>query len=239
VAPVARSWLGRDAIGAAKPSRAQRDALIDWAESLRQRLRACRLDWLAAQVDAAEAVLTGHEPEGTFFVSGPREQWRDVLAALQALGAGQPAAEQGVDASRIVWAIGMGKDGSLEEIAPFEQKRGPRGFGKAKPLALAKIAGNERLSPWDAKVARAIRRDRYERGWTIDRALAIMALVGHPAVVLADAPEQLSTRRRHARGRGRAKATVTLRVTPRCVPTTAGQRILRRHGRAAKPRHCA
>ena len=59
-------------------------------------------------------------------------------------------------------------------------------------MSLAKLAGSERLAPWDAKVARALRQERdYSRRWEIDRAVAIMALIGHPAVVLGDAPEQL------------------------------------------------
>ena len=125
-------------------------------------------------------------------MSGPREQWRDVLAALQALGAGQAENEPRAEASRIVWAIRIGKRGSVDSIEPLEQKRGPRGWSKPKPLARAKIHGNERLPPWDAKVARTIRQDRaYSRRWEMDRAASIMALIGHPAVVLADAPEQL------------------------------------------------
>ncbi len=186
------AWLGRDALRPKQGDAAQPAAVAACADALRQRLVPCHLDWLVAQVDAAEAVLAGKAPAAPFFVSGPREQWRDVLSALQVLGAGPAVAEPGVEATRILWAIRMGKDGALEAIEPFEQKRGPRGFGKPKPLGLAKIAGSERLPPWDAKVARTIRKEReYSRAWTIDRAAAIIALVGHPAVVLAGAPEQV------------------------------------------------
>ena len=186
------AWLGRDALGLNDAKRASRDALSEYAGALREVLKRCRFDWLVTQVDAAQAVLRGDEPVVGFFVSGPREQWRDVLAALQALGAGQPEAKTGAESSRIVWSIRIGKGGSVESIEPLEQKRGPRGWTKPKSMNLAKIAGNERLPPWDVKVARALRQDRaYTRRWEIDRSSAIMALVGHPAVVLADAPDQL------------------------------------------------
>ena len=186
------AWLGRDALGLNHAKRASRDPVSESAGALRDLLGQCRLGWLVTQVDAAEAVLRGDQPAPGFFVSGPREQWRDVLAALQALGAGQPENVPRAEASRIVWAIRVGKRGSVDAIEPLEQKRGPRGWNKPRPLALAKIAGSERLPPWDAKVARAIRQDRaYSRRWEIDRAAAVVALIAHPAVVLADAPEQL------------------------------------------------
>ncbi|MCC6196251.1 MAG: ATP-dependent helicase [Burkholderiales bacterium] len=147
--------------------------------------------WLVSQVDAAEAVLRGGEPPAGFFASGPRERWRDVLAALQSLGAAKGGGDAGTDAARLVWSIELGKRGTVDAIEPLEQKRGPRGYGKAKSVSLGHIAGNERLPPWDAKVARAIRKDRYSpRHGVLDRAAAIIALIGHPAVVLADAPEQ-------------------------------------------------
>src|SRR5205823_13085057 len=98
----------------------------------------------------------------------------------------------GAESSRILWSIRIGKGGSVDSIEALEQKRGPRGWTKPKSLNLARIAGDERLPPWDAKVARALRQDRaYRRAWEIDRSAAIMALIGHPAVVLADAPDQL------------------------------------------------
>ena len=185
------AWLGRDALGLDKAKRANAPAVTECAQALRQALKPGGFEWLIKQVDAAEAVLGGHEPPAEFFVPGPREHWRDVLAALQALGAGRAQNEPAGDASRIVWAIKMDRRGGVAAIEPLEQRRGPRGWSKPKPMALGKIAGNARLSPWDAKVARAIRQDRlYSRRFEIDRAAAVMALIGHPAVVLADAPER-------------------------------------------------
>ncbi len=51
------------------------------------------------------------------------------------------------------------------------------------------MAEDDTLAPWDARVARAIRRDRSRnRRHVLDRAAAVMALVGHPGVVLSHAP---------------------------------------------------
>jgi len=186
------AWIGRDALGWPAAGRGKEDKAGPLAAVLRQRLHACRLDWLVREVDAAETVLRGEEPAAGFFVSGPGQHWRDVLVALQALGTDAAASDASKESARIVWAIRIGEHDALESIDAFEQKRGPRGWSKPKPLSFAKIGSNERLPPWDAKVARALRKDRaHARHWDIDRATAIMALVGHPAVVFADAPEQL------------------------------------------------
>jgi superfamily II DNA or RNA helicase len=186
------AWLGREALGS-KPAKGRfDDNLGAYVVTLRDRLGPCRLKWLAGQAEAAAAVLRGEDPPAGFFVSGQSEQWRDVLAALQALGMEKPGAGESAAATRIVWAVRAGKHGALEDIEPLEQKRGPRGWSKPKPLSLAKIAGSDKLPPWDAKVARAVRQDRtHAKRYNLDRAAAIVALVGHPAVALAGDPEQL------------------------------------------------
>ncbi|MBK5257273.1 MAG: DEAD/DEAH box helicase [Vicinamibacteria bacterium] len=72
----------------------------------------------------------------------------------------------------------------------MEQKRGPRGWSRPKPLSLSRLAKDHKLDPADAKVARAIRPDRYNaQRLRLDLAAAIVALVGHPGVILSDAPE--------------------------------------------------
>lgn len=186
------AWLGAEAIGLDARGQADGGRVSVFASAIRARLKPCGLEWLVSQVDAAEAVLRGQAPSEGFFVSGPGEEWRNVLAALEALGADQAKPGSIAESSRVVWAIALGEGGIPARIEPLEQRRGPRGWYKPKPLGLAKIAGNQRLPPWDAKVARAIRQDRGGgRRFVIDRAAAIMALVGHPAVVLADAPERL------------------------------------------------
>lgn len=184
---LARAWLGPETVGKLDSKAAARDA--EGVAALRERLQACGLTWLDAQVAAAEAVFAGGEAPAGFFVAGGDESWRTVLASLQALGA---EAAGDAPATRLIWTVAVDAAGAIETIEPFEQKRGSRGWGKPKPIALARLAGNERLEPWDARVARAIRPDRYStRRHVLDRALAIGALIGHPAVVMADAPDVL------------------------------------------------
>ncbi len=183
------AWAGSDASHGTGPSR---NAMVRHAAAVRARLDPLGFAWIARQVDAAVAVLSGEAPPPGFFVSGQRERWRDVLAALQALETTKGGNDSDAAASRLVWSIRLDQRGRVEAIEPLEQKNGLRGYGKAKAVSLAKVAGNLRLPPWDAKVARAIGKDRYDpRRPVLDRAAAIMALVGHPAVVLAEAPEQL------------------------------------------------
>ena len=185
-----RAWLGPDIVGKTGGRRAfvSRD---DALAALRSRVQACGFAWLDAQIVAAETVFGGGEAPPNFFVAGGVESWRTVLASLQALGA-ETAAGGAAKAGRLVWTITLNRKGEIEQIEPMEQKRGPRGWSKPKPVPLAKLAGNEKLEPWDAKVARAIQRDRYHaRRFTLDRAAAIGALIGHPAVTFAGAPETM------------------------------------------------
>jgi len=158
---------------------------------LRTRLRACRLSWLETQLDAATAVLNGENPPAGFFMAAPTEVWRDVLAALCTLDSGEDGQKAATDKTRIIWVLRIDRHGAPESIEPLEQKYGVRGWNRPRPISLGKIAGNHALPPWDAKVAGAIVPDRsYANRHNLDRALAIMALVGHPAVSLAEAPEQ-------------------------------------------------
>ena len=185
-----RAWLGPETMGKTGARRAfvpREHALT----ALRQRLHACGFAWLDAQVVAAEGVFAGGEAPPSFFVAGGVEGWRTVLTSLQALGAESTAAGD-AKAGRLLWAISLDRTGALVDIEPLEQKRNLRGWSKPKALPLAKLAGNEKLEPWDARVARAIRKDRIRaRRYTLDRAAAIVALIGHPAVVFAGAPETM------------------------------------------------
>ncbi len=182
------AWLGPEALGM---NDARRKIAEEVAMATRNHLLRCKLDWLAGQAEAALEVLRGNAPPAGFFVGGRGEPWREVLAALQALaGEGAESAAE-AESTRILWALSLGKDGMLLDIEPLEQKRGARGWGKAKPLSLGKLAGNERLPPWDAKVARAVKQDRtHAKRYNLDRAAAIVALIGHPGVVLADVPDR-------------------------------------------------
>jgi superfamily II DNA or RNA helicase len=184
------AWLGADALGLGGKNAKPSYRVI--TKALRERLGACRFDWLVKQVDGAQAELEGREPPPGFFTGERAERWREVLAALQALSTETTEVNKTTDQSRIVWMVTLGQLGAVEAIEPFEQKRGSRGWNKVKAISLSKLATNERLAPWDAKVTRTIKYDRFaSRSTSIDRAAAVMALVGHPAVVFAHRPSQL------------------------------------------------
>ncbi|WP_454710111.1 DEAD/DEAH box helicase [Cupriavidus nantongensis] len=123
----------------------------------------------------------------------PQADWQQALDALRALAGTDAEAAAGAagPARRLLWALTLDADGAPGTIEPLEQVRGPKGWGKPRPVPLARIAGDDRLEPWDARVARAIRRDAsHHRRYVLDRAMALMALAGHPGVVLAHAPTQ-------------------------------------------------
>jgi len=115
------------------------------------------------------------------------DRWQDALGALEALaGVEGPS---GGGQRRLLWALTLDADGVVGTVEPLEQTLGPRGWGKPRPIPLARVAGDATLAPWDARVARAIRRDASRnRRHVLDRATAVMALVGHPGVVLSHAP---------------------------------------------------
>ncbi|WP_235844648.1 DEAD/DEAH box helicase [Cupriavidus agavae] len=118
--------------------------------------------------------------------------WQDTLGALEALAGGAPPSETPGGARRLVWALTLDVDGEIGTIEPLAQGCGPRGWGQPRPVPLARVAADDTLPPWDARVARAIRRDTSRsRRHVLDRAAAALALVGHPAVVLSHAPTVL------------------------------------------------
>jgi superfamily II DNA or RNA helicase len=115
--------------------------------------------------------------------------WQDALGALEALAGGATPADDAQPGRRLLWAITVDADGEPGTIEALEQTRGPRGWSKPRPVPLARVAADETLAPCDVRVARAIRRDSSRnRRHVLDRAAAMMALVGHPGVVLAHAP---------------------------------------------------
>jgi superfamily II DNA or RNA helicase len=184
------AWLGGEAISQAGdpgPAAAWGDSIAE----LRRRLQACRLPALLRLLDGAESVLHGRPPPSRFFIAGADQKWREVLSALQALGE-QPSADSNGQSTRLLWELAIASDGEPLDICPLEQKRTQRGWGKPRTVSLTRIAGNQQLAPHDAKVARALRPLRgYSNRYHLDLAAALVALVGHPGIVLAEAPEQL------------------------------------------------
>ncbi|WP_295488395.1 DEAD/DEAH box helicase [Accumulibacter sp.] len=184
------AWLGREMVAEADPA-APASEWRETIEFLRRQLQACRLPALQRLLDGAEAVLDGRDPPEGFFVAGAGQQWRDILIALQALGGTPQPPSAGGESSRVVWEIEISRHGELLDLKPLEQKRGQRAWGRPRPLSLARLAGNANLPACDAKVARALRPERgYRNRYYLDLATAIVALVGHPCIVLANAPEQ-------------------------------------------------
>jgi len=181
------AWLGPATLGNKNSARGWE---ADW-QALDTTLTRCGMQWLHAQARAAALVLRGEPAPAGFFVGQPVERWQEVLLALQALTE-EPRNEAAADSTRLLWLIEADQDGRLETIEPHEQKIGKRGPGKPRPVSLGKIASARSLSPWDARVARAIRKDRYAlTGYRIDIAEAISALVGHPVMAFADQPQTL------------------------------------------------
>ncbi|MDH3461950.1 MAG: hypothetical protein OEM00_13475, partial [Burkholderiaceae bacterium] len=179
-----RAWLKQDT-QAQVLTEAERAAF----ELLRNHLAAAGLNGLCAHLDAALQVLTGHSVPAWFFVPSAQDSWRVALSALSAIAAPESAVTGGTAGeTRLVWVLRLGAHGSVAHVAPCEQKRGLRGWGKPKPVSLSKLAKTETLQPWDAAVARALRRSAYESQPRLDLAQAISALVAHPALEFEDNP---------------------------------------------------
>ncbi len=217
-------WLGEEVLSLDAPARARLEEDID---RLAKHLKHCGLLALLAQVEGARTALRGDEPPAEFFVGGRSERWRDVLASLRSLASEEPGADTATDkaTSRLVWTLSLARDGRLLEIAPLEQKRGVRGWGRGKPISLARLAGNAELPPHDARVARCLSPDHFvSRAFTLDRAAAIVALVGHPHVALAEDPKQFvelaegNPELEVTRGKGGFK----LRISPAPHPASKG-----------------
>lgn len=184
-----RAWLGK----AAPPIESAwlQDRRKESLQEIHEHLRACGFTWMDKQLTIAEQVYDGKDAPEECFVGGGTQNWRTVLASLQALGAPTIAAPTAAEkATRLLWEIALGEEGELLEIRPLEQKHGARGWNTPKPLPLAKLVQNHRLEPQDAKVIPAIQsRHMHSREYHLDRAKAMAALIGHPLVILRDAPD--------------------------------------------------
>jgi superfamily II DNA or RNA helicase len=187
---LARAWL-KDRPGAEPLSAGQLDA----ARVLGERLRGVGLHGLRAQLDGALAVLQGKPAPSPFFVASASEgdAWRSALSALAAIagsGAGEVAGTTVIAAeTRLVWVMTVNDYGALSDISPMEQKRGLRGWSKAKAASLLKLSKAETLPTHDAVVARTLRVNPRDRSLRFDLAAAAVALVGHPHVAFDDTPD--------------------------------------------------
>lgn len=189
-----RTWLMAE-LPAPAHDDPERGYITEWVAETSKRLQACGLYWYEKQVHAAHALLMNtpeRAPDVPFFSNIGADSWRNVLAALQALGDEGASAvtnatnKKGVD-TQLWWSLGLGKQGQVLEVTPWERKHGVRGWGAFKAVTLGKLASKADLTPHDIKLARLIRNDPSDRRFfLLDRAAAVMALVGHPFVMLAD-----------------------------------------------------
>ncbi|HJU50382.1 MAG TPA: ATP-dependent helicase, partial [Pseudogulbenkiania sp.] len=127
-----------------------------------------------------------------------REAWQHALTALSSLGPGKagdvrPAA---ANPTRLAWFVSAARHGVLLE--PREQKLGAKGqWSKGRAVALKRLQDEtdsfDYLLEQDRNVIRHIQRsyDGYYGGssYELDGEKALPALVGHPALFWADAPD--------------------------------------------------
>ena len=156
---------------------------------------------------------TGPTLAGAFASETP---WRRALAAIAGLAADEAnSGSAPVSEMRLIWMLEIAKDlhdsddqedsdfsGNSESsyvmdspslhgriaVAPFEQKRGQRGWGKPKALPLTRLARSDSLTDADAQVARLLKKLPANR-WALDPQAALVALIGHPYVFYGSSPE--------------------------------------------------
>ncbi|MCW5632521.1 MAG: DEAD/DEAH box helicase [Rubrivivax sp.] len=184
---VLAAWLGRSPPG-------WTPALL---AALVARLHEHRLPWKADLVVQACARLgwpAPPRPEGApapwdvAYFATRQDTWRDALAAITALGGnGATAATAAQPPATLQWRLTLDAAGRVHDLVALEPT--PSGRGKPKALTPLQLKKRTRLDPRDAAVARCVRQDRYRPSDTwLDLVSATVALVGHPALELADAP---------------------------------------------------
>jgi len=182
------AWLGKPAPG----------WTLAAATALLQRLQAAEQHWqaclLAQALERLELGELTHElsvqPTPLNWLGGPHEAWRDALAAITQL-AEEQAAQTGI--SELAWQLELDAQGRVQDILPFERSRSARGALKLKPVTLSKLKKQgQSSSARDNAVLRHIERSIYSaaNSYELDVSQAAIALVGHPALMFADAPGQ-------------------------------------------------
>ncbi len=170
-------------------------AELDAVTVLRGRLEAVGARTLLVWLDAALAVLLARPlEERPFFIGQTQADWQTTLDALLAVvdPSGKGAANATSAETRLLWTLQTEADGSVAALTPYEQKRGPRGWGKGKEVPLSRLHRSvEPLATPDVRVCAAIRQEGSSRTFRMDVAEALPALVGHPSVALRPNTEQL------------------------------------------------
>jgi superfamily II DNA or RNA helicase len=125
------------------------------------------------------------------YFGSTQDLWRDALAAMRALGDGAAAPVAGAAAPALEWWLSVDDQHRPIDLVPMERPVGQRGPGKPKAVPLSRLKKSQRLDPQDAAVARAITAAPWRTNdLHIDVATAVPALVRHPGLRLAEAPDQ-------------------------------------------------
>ena len=183
------AWAGKPATGWSTAA----------VQTVLQRLQDSAQLWLAAWVEAAAArldfelpplALNGAQPPANF-LGAPREPWRDALAAIASLG--EPSATKPASSNtELAWQITLDPQGRVQDLEPLERSLSARGVAKFKPVPLSRLKKNGASHARDNAVLRHIERSPYGgvNSFQIDASQAVLALIGHPALMFADAPGQ-------------------------------------------------
>jgi superfamily II DNA or RNA helicase len=178
--------------------RSAQDRLREHGAYLDTRLRNAGLLWLARLARRATAQLLGDTPTADdaampFFIgAAAQERWREALASIVALGSGPSGRQEaGAAGDRLIWTVSVDATNCrITAIEPLEQKVSTRGLGKTKPVTLGTLIKRKNLPTHDAAVLRAVLREDYGNRPFLDTALAAAALVRHPHVAWASAPQR-------------------------------------------------
>jgi superfamily II DNA or RNA helicase len=129
-------------------------------------------------------------PWAVAWFGAPSEAWQDALAAIAALDS-SGADPKREPAATLHWRLALDTLARPDNLQAFERGSGPRSGAKLKPVSPAALKKRTRLDVHDAAVARCLRALPWDaRILDFDLASATAALVGHPDLALADAPEQ-------------------------------------------------
>ncbi|WP_422013998.1 DEAD/DEAH box helicase [Roseateles sp.] len=136
--------------------------------------------------------LGGAEPTRVAnFLGQPRQAWQDALAAIVALSDdGKPAASAAKP--ELAWQLSLDAAGRVHTLEPLEMHTGARGGLKFKPVTLARLKKQGAQRSRDNLVLRHIERDAWAgvHDLRLDVSQALLALIGHPHLMFADAPGQ-------------------------------------------------
>ncbi|HEV6964383.1 DEAD/DEAH box helicase [Roseateles sp.] len=122
----------------------------------------------------------------------PKEAWQDALAAITALSQDGKAAGAAGNQPDLAWQLSLDAAGRVKTLEPLEMHVGARGGVKFKAASLSKLKKQGAQRNRDNLVLRHIERDAWAgaRDLRLDVTQALVALVGHPHLMFADAPGQ-------------------------------------------------